>query len=223
MTLPGFFKHVMADLGVIPQPKVEVSSEVSRGVPQKRVRWMWNISMGKSEWNKWYNLHIWLPDQSSTPPVTCVPTMNRNFMTAATCHVLPPCIPQIAEFSCIHAFKPSPNLSKSWNCWPPYQCPHFSRRQLRQLSLAHLEPSSFSKSSSRLGFGCLGGNPRHRKSCDTEIWEIRHMGGSQNEGTQQWMVDHGTSYWNGWFGATPISGNLHLWEAYQPTRKIRWK
>ena len=29
-------------------------------------------------------------------------------------------------------------------------------------------------------------------------------------GTKKWMAYTGKSYWNGWFGGTPISGNLHI-------------
>ena len=36
------------------------------------------------------------------------------------------------------------------------------------------------------------------------------MGVSINGGTPKWMVDNGKSYWNGWFGGTPILGNLHI-------------
>jgi hypothetical protein len=38
-----------------------------------------------------------------------------------------------------------------------------------------------------------------------------HMGVSWNEGTQQWMVYNGKSYWNGWFRDTTILGNFHIW------------
>ena len=36
------------------------------------------------------------------------------------------------------------------------------------------------------------------------------LGGSINGGTPKWIVHKGKSHWNGWFGGTPISGNLHL-------------
>ena len=37
-----------------------------------------------------------------------------------------------------------------------------------------------------------------------------HLGVSINMGTPKWMVYKGKSHSNGWFGGTPISGNLHL-------------
>ena len=96
---------------------------------------------------------------------TLVRTMNRNFMRQ---HVVSPCYPQIVELSRIYAFMPcyvlqiSPShdfLSLRFDA-PSRQ--HSSNTATnshtydqRWLSLAHLEPSSFSKSSSCLGFGCL--------------------------------------------------------------------
>ena len=38
-----------------------------------------------------------------------------------------------------------------------------------------------------------------------------YMGVSKNRGTPKWMVyNNGKSYWNGWFGGTPIFGNTHI-------------
>ena len=44
----------------------------------------------------------------------------------------------------------------------------------------------------------------------TYIYIYVYMGVSINGGTPKWMVDNGKSYWNGWFGGTPILGNLHI-------------
>ena len=40
--------------------------------------------------------------------------------------------------------------------------------------------------------------------------ENRFMGGSINDGTPKWMVCNEKSFWNGWFGGTPILGNLQM-------------
>ena len=36
------------------------------------------------------------------------------------------------------------------------------------------------------------------------------IGVSKNSGIPKWMVYNGTPYWNGWFGGTPIFGNIHI-------------
>ena len=36
----------------------------------------------------------------------------------------------------------------------------------------------------------------------------------KNKGTLKWMVYNGKSYWNGWFGGTPIFGNTHMYSIY---------
>ena len=36
-----------------------------------------------------------------------------------------------------------------------------------------------------------------------------HRGVSENRGAPKWMVYNGKPYWNGWFGGTPILGNIH--------------
>ena len=41
------------------------------------------------------------------------------------------------------------------------------------------------------------------------IWWL-YMEVSVNGGPPKWMVYKGKSNWNGWFGGTPISGNLHM-------------
>ena len=40
--------------------------------------------------------------------------------------------------------------------------------------------------------------------------ENRFMGVSINDGTPKWMVCNEKSFWNGWFGGTPILGNLQM-------------
>ena len=42
----------------------------------------------------------------------------------------------------------------------------------------------------------------------------KHMGGSINEGTPEWMVYNAKYHRNGWFGGTPILGNLHMFKAH---------
>ena len=37
-----------------------------------------------------------------------------------------------------------------------------------------------------------------------------YVGVSQNRGTPKWMVYNGKPYENGWFGGTPIFGNIHV-------------
>ena len=39
---------------------------------------------------------------------------------------------------------------------------------------------------------------------------MQHMGVSKNRGTRKWMVYNGKPYKNGWFGGTPIFGNIHI-------------
>ena len=39
---------------------------------------------------------------------------------------------------------------------------------------------------------------------------ILYMGVSKNRGTPKWMVYNGKPYKNGWFGGTPIFGNIHI-------------
>ena len=39
---------------------------------------------------------------------------------------------------------------------------------------------------------------------------LSHMGVSKNMGTPKWMVYNGKPYHNGWFGGTPIFGNIHM-------------
>ena len=40
--------------------------------------------------------------------------------------------------------------------------------------------------------------------------KMTRYGGVLKWGTPKWMVYKGKSHWNGWFGSTPISGNLHM-------------
>ena len=42
------------------------------------------------------------------------------------------------------------------------------------------------------------------------IMRSRYMGVYENRGTPKWMVCNGKTYWNGWFGGTPIFGNTHI-------------
>ena len=51
---------------------------------------------------------------------------------------------------------------------------------------------------------------RFSRICIRYIYIYIYMGVSINGGTPKWMVDNGKSYWNGWFGGTPILGNLHI-------------
>ena len=43
------------------------------------------------------------------------------------------------------------------------------------------------------------------------IWRFPGM-----EGIPKWMVYNGKSYWNGWFGGTPILGNFHIYIYISP-------
>ena len=36
---------------------------------------------------------------------------------------------------------------------------------------------------------------------------------SKNMGTPKWMVYNGNPYQNGWFGGTPIFGNIHIYKS----------
>ena len=47
---------------------------------------------------------------------------------------------------------------------------------------------------------------------------LKNLGVSKNMGTPKWMVYNGKPYQNGWFGGTPIFGNIHL--GGQPTHGI---
>ena len=40
-------------------------------------------------------------------------------------------------------------------------------------------------------------------------WNLK-MGVSKNRGTPKWMVHNGKPYQNGWFGGTPIFGNIQM-------------
>ena len=45
-------------------------------------------------------------------------------------------------------------------------------------------------------------------------------GGSKNSGTPKWMVYNEKPFWNGWFGGTPIFGNIHMTFWHVVMRKL---
>ena len=56
--------------------------------------------------------------------------------------------------------------------------------------------------------------PKFWAGCDLSTyvfcWSIWDMGVSENGGPQKRMIYNGKPYKNGWFGGTPIFGNIHM-------------